>query len=172
MVIKVGLSNLQFVDLNSTRNLFVLGFSLFFSLVSGHHHDDLDHDDHDDEDDRDDDDHNYHLHCSLLVFQNYHNLTASIWNIIPPTTQVLPQWIKKQGNVQLTGLAELDQILKVSFSPQLFLIFFLSFFQVLLETSMFVGGLLGFLLDNTIPGTPEERFPTKSPKKPPASCSY
>ena len=30
---KVGLSNLQFVDLNSTRNLFVLGFSLFFSLV-------------------------------------------------------------------------------------------------------------------------------------------
>ena len=46
MVIKVGLSNLQFVDLNSTRNLFVLGFSLFFSLVSGHHHDD-----HDDEDD-------------------------------------------------------------------------------------------------------------------------
>ena len=81
MVIKVGLSNLQFVDLNSTRNLFVLGFSLFFSLVSGHHHDDLDHDDHDDEDDRDDDDHNYHLHCSLLVFQNYHNLTASILSI-------------------------------------------------------------------------------------------
>ena len=31
---QVGLSNLQFVDLNSTRNLFVLGFSIFFSLVS------------------------------------------------------------------------------------------------------------------------------------------
>ena len=29
--------------------------------------------------------------------------------------------------------------------------------QVLLETSMFVGGVLGFFLDNTIPGTPEER---------------
>ena len=29
----VGLSNLQFVDLNSTRNLFVLGFSMFMSLV-------------------------------------------------------------------------------------------------------------------------------------------
>ena len=29
---------------------------------------------------------------------------------------------------------------------------------------MFVGGLLGFLLDNTIPGSPEERFPTKSQK--------
>ena len=30
----VGLSNLQFVDLNSTRNLFVLGFSMFIGLVS------------------------------------------------------------------------------------------------------------------------------------------
>ncbi|KAG7177515.1 Solute carrier family 23 member 1-like 1, partial [Homarus americanus] len=28
---------------------------------------------------------------------------------------------------------------------------------VLLQTSMFVGGTLGFILDNTIPGTPEER---------------
>ena len=34
MISSVGLSNLQFVDLNSTRNLFVLGFSIFFSLVS------------------------------------------------------------------------------------------------------------------------------------------
>ena len=29
----VGLSNMQFVDLNSTRNLFVLGFSMFMGLV-------------------------------------------------------------------------------------------------------------------------------------------
>jgi len=85
MIIAVGLSNLQFVDLNSTRNLFVLGFSIFFSLV-------------------------------------------------------LPQWIKKHQDVELTGSAGFDQILKV-----------------LLETSMFVGGVLGFLLDNTIPGSPEER---------------
>lgn len=34
MIAAVGLSNLQFVDLNSTRNLFVLGFSIFFSLVN------------------------------------------------------------------------------------------------------------------------------------------
>ena len=33
MITAVGLSNLQFVDLNSSRNLFVLGFSLFFGLV-------------------------------------------------------------------------------------------------------------------------------------------
>ena len=53
--------------------------------------------------------------------------------------QVLPQWMKDNPDVKLTGLGEgeLDQILKV-----------------LLETSMFVGGFLGFLLDNTIPGKP------------------
>ena len=33
IITAVGLSNLQFVDLNSTRNLFVIGFSIFFSLV-------------------------------------------------------------------------------------------------------------------------------------------
>ena len=93
MIASVGLSNLQFVDLNSTRNLFVLGFSIFFSLV-------------------------------------------------------LPQWIKKQREMktelglelELTSVRELDQII-----------------IVLLETSMFVGGFLGFFLDNTIPGTLEER---------------
>ena len=34
MVAAVGLSSLQYVDLNSTRNLFILGFSIFFGLVS------------------------------------------------------------------------------------------------------------------------------------------
>uniref|UniRef100_UPI00398EDD3C solute carrier family 23 member 2-like isoform X4 n=1 Tax=Pristiophorus japonicus TaxID=55135 RepID=UPI00398EDD3C len=33
MITAVGLSNLQFVDLNSSRNLFVLGFSIFFGLM-------------------------------------------------------------------------------------------------------------------------------------------
>ena len=33
MVSSVGLSNLQFVNLNSTRNLFILGFSIFFGLT-------------------------------------------------------------------------------------------------------------------------------------------
>ena len=57
--------------------------------------------------------------------------------------QVLPQWVKKQrqeGELILTAIKELDQII-----------------IVLLETSMFVGGFLGFFLDNTIPGSPEER---------------
>lgn len=33
MITAVGLSNLQFVDMNSSRNLFVLGFSIFFGLT-------------------------------------------------------------------------------------------------------------------------------------------
>ena len=32
MVTAVGLSNLQFVDLNSSRNIFILGVSMFFGL--------------------------------------------------------------------------------------------------------------------------------------------
>ena len=33
MIAAVGLSNLQFVDLNSSRNLFIIGFSFFFGLT-------------------------------------------------------------------------------------------------------------------------------------------
>ena len=60
--------------------------------------------------------------------------------------KVLPQWMKKNHDIKLTCTSEstcvpeLDQIIKVLF-----------------ETSMFVGGFLGFFLDNTIPGTREER---------------
>ncbi|KAG7273152.1 hypothetical protein CRUP_034550, partial [Coryphaenoides rupestris] len=83
MITAVGLSNLQFVDLNSSRNLFVLGFSIFFGLV-------------------------------------------------------LPSYLKQ--NPLVTGIVEVDQVL-----------------NVLLTTAMFVGGSVAFVLDNTIPGTPEER---------------
>ncbi|XP_078522765.1 solute carrier family 23 member 2 [Lissotriton helveticus] len=83
MITAVGLSNLQFVDLNSSRNLFVLGFSIFFGLV-------------------------------------------------------LPSYLKE--NPLVTGIAEIDQVL-----------------NVLLTTAMFVGGCVAFILDNTIPGSAEER---------------
>ncbi|XP_069175102.1 solute carrier family 23 member 1 isoform X2 [Procambarus clarkii] len=85
MITAVGLSTLQYVDLNSSRNLFVLGFSIFFGLA-------------------------------------------------------LPKWMESNPGVVQTGSLILDQIL-----------------TVLLQTSMFVGGLLGLLLDNTIPGSEEER---------------
>ncbi|XP_062867390.1 solute carrier family 23 member 1 [Trichomycterus rosablanca] len=85
MITAVGLSNLQCVDLNSSRNLFVLGFSMFSGLM-------------------------------------------------------LPNYLETHpGSIQ-TGLPELDQIL-----------------TVLLTTEMFVGGFLAFVLDNTISGTKEER---------------
>ncbi|KAK3879526.1 hypothetical protein Pcinc_015910 [Petrolisthes cinctipes] len=87
MITSVGLSSLQYVNLNSSRNLFVIGFSLFFGLA-------------------------------------------------------LPRWMQRpeNANVIATSLPVLDQVL-----------------SVLLRTSMFVGGFLGFVLDNTIPGTDEER---------------
>ncbi|XP_029703932.1 solute carrier family 23 member 1 isoform X2 [Takifugu rubripes] len=85
MITAVGLSNLQLVDLNSSRNLFVLGFSIFFGLT-------------------------------------------------------LPAYLDAHPKSINTGVAELDQIL-----------------TVLLSTEMFVGGFLAFCLDNTIPGTREER---------------
>ncbi|XP_075715508.1 solute carrier family 23 member 1-like [Rhinoderma darwinii] len=84
MIAAVGISNLQYVDLNSSRNLFVLGFSLFSGLV-------------------------------------------------------IPTWLAGNPGVISTGIKELDQTI-----------------TVLLTTEMFVGGFLGCLLDNTIPGSNEE----------------
>ncbi|XP_027560893.1 solute carrier family 23 member 1 isoform X2 [Neopelma chrysocephalum] len=85
MITAVGLSNLQFVDMNSSRNLFVLGFAMFFGLT-------------------------------------------------------LPNYLDSNPGAINTGVPELDQIL-----------------TVLLTTEMFVGGTIAFVLDNTIPGTQEER---------------
>ncbi|CAN2390243.1 transepithelial L-ascorbic acid transport [Pristimantis euphronides] len=85
MITAIGLSNLQFVDMNSSRNLFVLGFSLFFGLV-------------------------------------------------------LPNYLDSNPRSIKTGVPELDQIL-----------------TVLLTTEMFVGGCIAFILDNTIPGSEKER---------------
>ncbi|XP_053575209.1 solute carrier family 23 member 2-like [Bombina bombina] len=85
MIAAVGISNLQYVDLNSSRNLFVLGFSLFSGLV-------------------------------------------------------IPTWLNENPGAISTGIKELDQTLTVLFT-----------------THMFVGGFFGCLLDNTIPGSDEER---------------
>ncbi|XP_008113629.1 solute carrier family 23 member 1 [Anolis carolinensis] len=85
MITAVGLSNLQFVDMNSSRNLFVLGFAMFFGLT-------------------------------------------------------LPNYLDSHPDAIDTGIGEVDQILKV-----------------LLTTEMFVGGGIAFILDNTVPGTEKER---------------
>ncbi|XP_069935793.1 solute carrier family 23 member 1 [Cherax quadricarinatus] len=85
LITSVGLSTLQFVDLNSSRNLFVLGFTLFFSLS-------------------------------------------------------VSKYVKANPESLKTGLPLLDQTL-----------------LVLLQTTIFLGCVLGCFLDNTIPGTKEER---------------
>ncbi|XP_029924003.1 solute carrier family 23 member 1 [Myripristis murdjan] len=102
MITAVGLSNLQLVDLNSSRNLFVLGFSMFFGLT-------------------------------------------------------LPTYLDQHPDAIYTGVAELDQIL-----------------TVLLSTEMFVGGFLAFCLDNTIPGSRQERglVQWRSPLSSSSSSSY
>ncbi|MCI4380377.1 hypothetical protein PGIGA_G00239110 [Pangasianodon gigas] len=85
MVAAVGISNLQYVDLNSSRNLLIFGVSIFTGLV-------------------------------------------------------LPTWFHSNPDTINTGITELDQLIMVLFT-----------------TPMFIGGFLGFILDNTIPGTDEER---------------
>uniref|UniRef100_A0A669B1Y9 Solute carrier family 23 member 1 n=1 Tax=Oreochromis niloticus TaxID=8128 RepID=A0A669B1Y9_ORENI len=77
-----GISNLQSTDMNSSRNIFIFGFSMFSALV-------------------------------------------------------IPNWIMKNPTFLDTGVKEVDQVL-----------------QILLTTHMFVGGFLGFFLDNTIPVIP------------------
>uniref|UniRef100_A0A2P2I708 Solute carrier family 23 member 1-like n=2 Tax=Hirondellea gigas TaxID=1518452 RepID=A0A2P2I708_9CRUS len=86
MITAVGLSSLQNVDLNSSRNLFVLGFPIFFGLA-------------------------------------------------------LPKWL--EGNPDVLSSEDYPVVTQI--------------LAVLLKTPMFVGGFLGILLDNTIPGTDEER---------------
>lgn len=85
MISAFGLSALQYVNLNSSRNLYIIGFSLFFPLV-------------------------------------------------------LTRWMTAHSGVIQTGVDALDAVL-----------------QVLLSTSILVGGIVGCFLDNVIPGTDEER---------------
>ncbi|XP_048746232.2 solute carrier family 23 member 2-like isoform X2 [Ostrea edulis] len=53
---------------------------------------------------------------------------------------MIPSYLHRNNGAIRTGNAEADQVL-----------------SVLLSTSMFVGGVIGFILDNTVPGSREER---------------
>lgn len=85
MICAFGLSALQYVNLNSARNLYILGFSIFFPLV-------------------------------------------------------LSKWMINHPGVIQTRNEIFDSVV-----------------TVLLSTTILVGGVVGCLLDNIIPGTPEER---------------
>ncbi|CAH1787820.1 unnamed protein product [Owenia fusiformis] len=85
MITAVGVSSLQYVNLNSSRNLCVIGLSFFIGLT-------------------------------------------------------VPQWIKANPSSIHTGVQTVDNV-----------------FYVLLSTNNFLAGLVGFILDNTLPGTDKER---------------
>uniref|UniRef100_A0A182KF56 Xanthine/uracil transporter n=1 Tax=Anopheles christyi TaxID=43041 RepID=A0A182KF56_9DIPT len=85
MITAFGLAALQYVDLRSSRNLYILGVSFFFPLV-------------------------------------------------------LCLWLQEHPGAIRTGNETVDSTL-----------------SVLLGTTILVGGVLGCVLDNLIPGTPEER---------------
>ncbi|XP_071504502.1 solute carrier family 23 member 1-like [Diadema antillarum] len=85
MVVAVGFSNLQFVDLNSPRNLFIIGTSFYIGMA-------------------------------------------------------VPAYVNTHTDSINTGSETFDQIL-----------------IIILGNSMFLGGAVGCILDNTAPGTPEER---------------
>nr|XP_018672004.2 solute carrier family 23 member 2-like [Ciona intestinalis] len=85
MISAVGLSNLKYVDLDSNRNIFVIGVSLFMGLA-------------------------------------------------------IANWTKANSSAIKTGVTEIDQI-----------------FTIILSSAMLVGGVVGFFLDNTLPGTESER---------------
>ena len=53
---------------------------------------------------------------------------------------MIPSWIEENSEALKTGSEVVDQII-----------------VVMLTTSMFIAGALGFILDNTIPGSLEER---------------
>ncbi|GFS10913.1 solute carrier family 23 member 1 [Elysia marginata] len=85
MIGSVGVANLKHVDMDSARNVFIFGLSIYVGLG-------------------------------------------------------LPQWVRENRSSIKTGNDDLDNVV-----------------VVLGGTSMFVGGFLAFILDNTIPGTLEER---------------
>ncbi|KAI0214579.1 Solute carrier family 23 member 2, partial [Lamellibrachia satsuma] len=85
MICMIGISNLQTVDLNSMRNLFILGFSLFTGIV-------------------------------------------------------VPPWVSDNKDTIRLGNDTVNQAV-----------------VILLTTSMAVGGVIAFILDNALSGTREER---------------
>ena len=54
------------------------------------------------------------------------------------TALTVANWIKNNPGVIQTGIPTLDQV-----------------FTVLLSSALFIGGILGFFFDNTLPGEPD-----------------
>lgn len=132
MITAVGLSNLQFVDMNSSRNLFVLGFAMFFGLTLPNYLD---------------------SHPGAINTGTARQEEPQFWESGERGGQISRRSPTRgsSGEIRLltaplapchavAGVPELDQIL-----------------TVLLTTEMFVGGTIAFVLDNTIPGNRSTR---------------
>ncbi|CAK8677968.1 unnamed protein product [Clavelina lepadiformis] len=116
MITAVGISSLQFVDLNSSRNLLIMGFSTFMGItvpnwISA----------------------NKNLISTGAIDNQTQNIIYSIINYFVVWDNNDFKFLLSM--LRLQGSVEGDQIL-----------------FVLLQTGMFISGVLGFILDNTIPG--------------------
>ena len=101
MIASVGLSNLQFVDLNSARNLFIVGFAFFMGL--------------------------------------------SVPEYFNASPVAIDWWFDME---KLTGAKAFLATFATAIPDVI---------NTIGKTGMAVGGFLAFFLDNTIPGTDEER---------------
>ncbi|WP_246999897.1 uracil-xanthine permease family protein [Halosolutus gelatinilyticus] len=103
-IVAVGVSNLRHVDLDSSRNVFIIGFALFVGLAIPAYMGNFE---------------------STLAFRDAVGLEAAL--------STLPVWLEAAARVAV------DTVYIVG------------------STGMAVGGLAAVVLDNTIPGTREER---------------
>ncbi|XP_045047037.2 solute carrier family 23 member 1 isoform X2 [Desmodus rotundus] len=89
--------------------------------------------------------------CVLLLMGMFGKIGAAFATI--PTPVIRGMFLVMFGIISAVGISNLQNPEKV----QTGILQLDQVIQVLLTTGMFVGGFLGFLLDNTIPGSPEER---------------
>lgn len=107
MIAAVGLSNLQFVNLNSARNLFIIGISLFVGISMP-------------------------MYFKAMASPDLQAYFATNYGIIVSA----PTWLAYLES----NMGWVADIIKTIGS-----------------TGMAVGGLIAFILDNTVPGTDDER---------------
>ena len=119
MVAAVGISNLQFVDLNSSRNLFIFGFSILFGLALPRW---------------------VEANTGVIKTGKYRSRVSTGLTFDFTLSSTGKTLSINQKSLIIIGLYPGSEV-------------FDQIATVLLSTSMFVGGLLGFVLDNTIPGT-------------------
>ncbi|AFZ71792.1 uracil-xanthine permease family protein [Natronobacterium gregoryi] len=114
-IVAVGIGNLRHVDLDSSRNVFVIGFALFVGLAIPEYMANFE---------------------NTLVFRDAVGIEATL---APLLGMELIAGTALAGWLEATALAVVDTVFIIG------------------STGMAIGGLAALFLDNTIPGTREER---------------